>query len=777
MEASFRDLLRKNLNITKGNCMIKTLLKRLALGSLVAAALQATAQEKKEDGEKAPPREERVLVLDRIIQDGFKMPGSGMSLGPEDIRRHSYADVNRILKKVPGVYLREEDGYGLFPNISLRGVDSTRSAKVTVMEDGILTAPAPYSAPSAYYSPIAARMSGFEVIKGSSQVIYGPHTTGGAINYISTPIPYEETFYFKQLFGDNSEVRSHIYWGDTYEFDAGDLGVLLEYYRRTNSGYRNIQNSGRNSGLNQSEALMKLRWTPNSKYYQYFEFKAAYFDTKANESYLGLSEEDFSRDAYDRYWASQWDQFNSNSTKISLRHYIEFSEKTNLRSTLYYQKFHRNWYKLQDVRQVNGVNLASADRSLSRVLANPTNLGVLQGNTPGTFRVRANNRDYELYGFESVVNHEFELGSTSHELTAGARIHFDRIRRFQFNDTYTADGNFGITSISRGAPGGAGDRYQGTWALALFVQDQIALNDRLTVTPGVRFEQLWFDHTRYDGGRTGDDFRNKTRLNAWAPGVGFTYRLGDLSEEAAQYVLFGGVHRGFSTPTPRGHSSSSNIQTEYSMNYELGLRYLSANKAISAEAALFYTKFEDLIVFENIATGGSDRNVGSVETWGLELSASMDLGALMGWSFNNPWYASATYTSAELASNDNSTDQESIFSGGQSGNEVPYIPQYQLAIGTGIECGKFAAYLDMNYVDEVFSTAANNSTVTTDARDGTADSHITVDFSVQYALTKNFTIQANVHNLFNEEYVAGRHPHGPRAGKPRTLTAGFELKF
>ena len=50
-----------------------------------------------------------------------------------------------------------------FPNISLRGASSLRSAAVTMMEDGINIAPAP-SAPDAY-SPLAAKMHSIEILR------------------------------------------------------------------------------------------------------------------------------------------------------------------------------------------------------------------------------------------------------------------------------------------------------------------------------------------------------------------------------------------------------------------------------------------------------------------------------------------------------------------------------------------------------------------------------------------------------------------------------------
>ena len=69
------------------------------------------------------------------------LPGSGAVILNDDLQKAMDTDIQKILTAVPGIYMRTEEGYGLRPNISIRGTAIERSGKVTIMEDGVLVAP------------------------------------------------------------------------------------------------------------------------------------------------------------------------------------------------------------------------------------------------------------------------------------------------------------------------------------------------------------------------------------------------------------------------------------------------------------------------------------------------------------------------------------------------------------------------------------------------------------------------------------------------------------
>mgnify|MGYP003868378099 CR=1 FL=1 len=145
-------------------------------------------------------------------------------------------------------------------------------------------APAPYSASAAYYFPNVNRMQSVEVLKGSSQVQYGPNTTGGAINFISTEIPSDFSVNARANYGSYNTLNGYANVGDSFK----NFGYMVEYNRRQSEGFKNLDN-GDDTGFEMNDVVAKFRinTNPEAIVQQSLDFKllfnrlAIFFNTKS----------------------------------------------------------------------------------------------------------------------------------------------------------------------------------------------------------------------------------------------------------------------------------------------------------------------------------------------------------------------------------------------------------------------------------------------------------------------------------------------------------------
>ena len=262
----------------------------IAVTLLFTGLLSAQQSEKQQGALDSIQKLDEIIISTNVIFGNKYVAknrtGSAYYLSSKELEKFSFTDVNRILSAVPGVSIYEEDGFGLRPNISLRGTSPERSSKITLMEDGILIAPAPYSASAAYYFPTIARMEAIEVLKGSSQVQYGPSTTGGAINMISAQIPSEFGGKVRASYGsfNSNQVHAKIGGGNSR------FGYVLEYLNYGSDGFKTLP-SGKNTGFNKNDVVAKFKVNlfPSAAIQHSLDFKFQYADEVGNETYLGLS--------------------------------------------------------------------------------------------------------------------------------------------------------------------------------------------------------------------------------------------------------------------------------------------------------------------------------------------------------------------------------------------------------------------------------------------------------------------------------------------------------
>src|SRR6056300_1026374 len=187
--------------------------------------------------------DEVIIRANTILGNQFvakNRTGSAYYISSKELTSFSATDISQVLSRVPGINFYEEDGFGLRPNLSIRGTSPQRSSKITLMEDGVLIAPAPYAAPSAYYFPTAGRMSAIEVRKGSAAVKFGPRTVGGALNLVSTPIPEETGGKGDFRFGSDDFYVVHV----NGAYVGEKVAAFVETYQSGSDGFKKLDGGG-----------------------------------------------------------------------------------------------------------------------------------------------------------------------------------------------------------------------------------------------------------------------------------------------------------------------------------------------------------------------------------------------------------------------------------------------------------------------------------------------------------------------------------------------------
>lgn len=687
--------------------------------------------------------------------------GASYFLSAADLEQFGYADINRTLRAVPGVNLYEEDGYGLRPNISLRGTSPQRSSKITLMEDGVLIAPAPYSAPAAYYFPSVLRMQAIEILKGSSQIQHGPFTTGGAINLVSTAIPDDFSAKIRSSYGSFNTMQLHTSVGQSYE----RLGYVLEYLNFNSNGFKNLNNKD-NTGFDIYDIMGKLKFSSakDAKLIQSLEVKYHFYDEKSNETYLGLSQADFNQNPYDRYAASQFDQMNAEQRQVMLTHVIDFSKQLRIVTNAYDNKFARNWYKLDDVIFEND------KKQLSTILDDPfsfpNHMNTINGSISSSddaLLLKANNRVYYSKGVQTKIDyHWYGSNGSFHDIEIGARLHYDEEDRFQWEDGYRISG--GIMALtSMGSRGEQGNRISSANAFASYLLYKYKFN-KFTITPGIRYESIAL--SRADWGKS-DEYRGsapdrrENKIDVLIPGIGFNYSFSN------SLSIFGGVHKGFSPP-----GNAPGEKAEFSINYELGSRF--GKEKLRGEMIGFLNDYSNLLGSDLAASGGTGSldqfNAGAVKVSGLELQLNYNFSDPNA-KIQTPIALAYTLTNAIFQNSFGST--QGIWGTVSEGDRVPYIPQQQLSITGGLEHQRYELNMNARY-NGAFDTQAANGGIDDTLR---LDDNIVIDLSLRYHLNSTISLTANVINLFDEVYATARVPSGLRPGHPFGIYTGVIVNF
>lgn len=714
-------------------------MRRALLAALGAAAGPVCAQEV------APAPQEVVTALPtvEVIGSPNRLPeiaGSATIIDQEELRQSRVFTVNEALRKAPGVHVRDEDGFALRPNIGLRGLNPTRSTKVLLLEDGLPLAYAPYGDNASYYHPPIERFDSVEILKGSEQILFGPQTIGGVINYV-TPTPPEEFAGGLTLSGGNRDYFNG-------RLNLGGKGMLMDYMRKQGDGARD----------NESTEIDDFNFKGVYSFLgnQAITLKASYYGEDSSVGYSGLTEAELRNFGY-RYNPFDNDNFNVDRTGASASHEYAFSSDLVLTTNVYFTHFKRDWWRQSSTTTDGQCGAAFRNARLAGQRVDPDACNSAQGRQ----------RSYYTYGVEPRLFAKHDLFGVTSEFQAGVRAHFesqDRIQQDGFSPTARAG-----TVVE--------NQERDVDAYSMFAQNRFLLG-QFTVTPGLRVEYV--DNTRTNnltGGEGDEDIAEVI------PGFGVTWN------PLETVTLFGGVHRGFAPPrvedlivTPAGAATATftEVDAEKSWNAEVGVRSLLRPGA-SVEATLFRNDFENQIQVGSIAGGSTPLAQGETLYEGLELSGRLDSQQLIATRDN--WYLQLAYTYLPTADQETPVTEVAtgrIVAGSREGNRLPYAPEHLATTTVGYtHTSGFDLRLEAVYTDDQYADFANTelAPVNGNGQVGRIKAYTIFNLAASYPVKKyDATLFLTAKNLMDRDYIVDR-TRGIRVGMPLLVQGGVEIAF
>ena len=443
--------------------------------------------------------EEVVIVGSRTSNS--QLAGSAHHIGQEQLKRLGHGDIQRIIRQVPGVSVQVEDGYGLRPNISIRGVATERSGRITLLEDNVLIAPAPYSAPSAYYFPTTGRMAAIEVLTGPAAIKQGPYTIGGALNMLSTPGAGRSRRPSHAGRGRKTRV------GACTPTTAHAIRLASAFWRKPISGVRTatrMWDRGGDAGLDLEDYTLKFSYAPPAAVHR-VDLKLQHAKQESQQSYLGLTDADFAAAPFRRYGLSALDNIETNHKQLIARYQWTPTEAIDLSAHYYRNSHERDWFKTEGIDFDGSPNAGAFSRtSWANVVQAVNRRQPLGGFTPAQLQGRSGRRAGYGAGQHSSALQRPRIplprgaGAVGLALDPPAMPNISsalapaatRTMKIVCSATApTAKWAAPLRLDDPGLLGNAGNRLQEAWATSVFIMDEITWGP-WTFTPGLRYEDI-----------------------------------------------------------------------------------------------------------------------------------------------------------------------------------------------------------------------------------------------------------------------------------------------
>jgi len=664
------------------------------------------------------------------------LPGSYSVMTREQIEARNPFSIIETIREIPGLHVVAEDVAGTHLNIGLRGLNPRRSSRTLLLEDGAPTVFfAPYGDPSSHYSTPIERIERIEVLKGSGQILYGPQTMGGMINFVTRPVPTDGMAGSVKISGgSNGYYDGHFNVGSGTE----NGGFMIDALKKSGDGIRAEHK------FDVQDVALKGQYKINRD--QRVTGKYSNFQEDSLFSETGLTATEYLSSRYQGTFTDPADaaeRFTMKRHTAQVIHEWDLNLDTKLSTQFYYSKTDRASLRSREFEE----------NEMER----------------GDFAKRP--RQYEFVGIEPKLEIKHRSFGLQNESIFGFRHHQEDIDRKKYEGTSLSDTN------------GADERLTAKIkALSYYAQNTFFVGD-WTFTPGLRLEDVTSRKNLYiDGDFDSPVSTLTTDKLQTLPGLGFTWN------GLQNATVFGGIHRGFAPPRPDRDVDDDKLQRvtpELSTTTEVGIRS-SILQSGYIESTFFNMDISDIVV----QSGGIFRNEGKAKHTGFEISGRMNLGELTG--KKNNYYANVAYTNLFTAKFRDSGkvggEGEDGYAEYTAGNRLPYTPKHTLALNLSYEDQQgLRGRVGVTHISQQFANTENFSgtsasgycLVTFDdcGLKGEIPALTLVNASMSYSPKgQKVSYFISGENLSNKKYFSSR-TNGLQSGRDRMIFAGARYSF
>ena len=668
----------------------------------------------------------------------------------------------QIYAKIPGLNIWESDGAGIQLGLGGRGLNPSRTSNFNTRQNGYDISADALGYPESYYTPPSEAVDEIQLIRGAASLQFGPQF-GGLVNF-----KLKEGHPNKKI---EAVIRNTIgsYGLNNTFLSIGGTSKNWSYYGYGN--YKFGDDFRANSSFDVKSGYVKVNNKINNQSSLSIEFTKMYYLAQQPG---GLTDKQFKLKPDTSVRERNW--FEVDWNLFAIQYDLELNSNT---------KFNSRTFGLIASRKAVG----NLDKPFYIDFMQDRN--IISG-------------EFNNIGNESRLIHLYEFSNNPSAFLIGARIYkgFNNNIQANGNNLSTPDFNFteDVINMNDSSLSEATNYKFPSLNIALFGENIFNINNKLSVTPGFRYEYI---STSSDGIFRRQELDNANNIlfdtvlreknnqsrDFTILGIGINYKL---KEKIEVYSNFSQNYRSINFSdmqiTNPNFQINPELKDERGYNFDLGIRGSKSNK-LYFDASLYYLFYNNRIgtVWVTQNNISNFNNLPQTTAPYFQLRTNVSQSRTMGYEMmvETDWW--------KILINENSNSKLSTFIN-FSFNDAKYIdsdePAYNnkkvelvppISIKSGLSIGneKYSLSYQFSYTKEHFSDATNSESHPHGIV-GLIPTYYIMDFSGKVSI-KKMQMEFGINNITNINYFTRRATGYPGPGiipsMPRNFYLCIQIKF